>query len=94
MKNNEKAFVWTANDFSEEEPKLEKLACRFQNMENTTLFKEAFEAAKLFNTKVKEEKLEELVYAPVIEDIEETVDLNDDPDKNNTADGEGGEEQD
>ena len=37
MKNNDKAFVWTANDFSEEEAKLEKLACRFQNMESNSV---------------------------------------------------------
>ena len=40
---------------------------------------------------MKEGKTEELVYAPVIEDKEEVVDPNDDPDKNKTADQDGGE---
>jgi hypothetical protein len=34
MKNNEKAYVWSCNDFSEEEAKLEKFACRLQNVES------------------------------------------------------------
>lgn len=35
MKNNDKAFVWTCYDFSEEEGgKLEKLACKLQNIES------------------------------------------------------------
>ena len=45
MKNNEKAFLWSCSDCTGEEPKLEKLCARFQNAENTALFKEAFEAA-------------------------------------------------
>ncbi len=84
MKGNDKAFVWSCNDFSEEEARLEKLAARFQNAENTALFKTAFEAAVKFNNLVREEKLDQLVYAPAIEDHEEVV--VDDPDKNTTAD--------
>ena len=34
MKNNDKAYLWTCNDFSEEEPKLEKLAARAQTVES------------------------------------------------------------
>ena len=34
MKNNDKAFIWTANDFSDEEAKLEKLCIRLQNAES------------------------------------------------------------
>ena len=34
MKNNDKAYVWSCNDFSEEEAKLEKFACRLQNVES------------------------------------------------------------
>ena len=34
MKNNDKAFVFSCNDFSEEEPKLETLAVRLQNAES------------------------------------------------------------
>ena len=88
MKNNDKALLWTCNDCSEE-PVLEKLAVRLQTVDNTTKFKEAFEAAKKFNQLVREEKTEELVYAPAIEDHEEVADPADDPDKNKTADEEG-----
>ena len=57
---------------------------------DTKLFKEAFEAAKLFNYNVKEGKTEELIVAAAIEDKEELPDPTDDPDKNHTADAEGG----
>ena len=83
MKNNDKAYIWSCNDFSDEEAKLEKLAIRFQNVENATKFKEAFEAAKKFNGLVKEGKTADLVYAPVVEDKEEVV--VDDADKNKPA---------
>lgn len=73
MKNNDKAYIWSCNDCSEEEPALEKLAVRFQNLENTQLFKEAFQAAQKFNNLVREGKLDELVFAPAIEDFEEVV---------------------
>ena len=98
MKNNDKAYTWSCNDCSEE-PKLEKLALRLQTVESKALaysnsidtqkFKEAFEAAKKFNQLLKDGKTEELVYAPVVEDIEELPDPADDPDKNKTADEEG-----
>lgn len=90
MKGNEKAFVWSCMDFSEEEARLEKLAARFQNAENTATFKEAFEAAVKFNNLVRDGKIEELVYAPAIEDQEEVV--ADDPEKNKTADEDGGKD--
>jgi len=61
-------------------------------LENAKLFKEAFEAAKLFNLNVKEGTTDSLVYAPTVEDKEEPVDPTDDPDKNHTADAEGGSE--
>lgn len=89
MKNNDKAFVWSCNDYSEDEAKVEKLAARFQNVENATNFKTSFEAAKKFNQLVREEKLEELEYAPVVEDLEEKADPDDDPDQNKTADVDG-----
>jgi hypothetical protein len=54
------------------------------------LFKEAFEAAKKFNNLVREDKLDDLVYAEVVEDKEEKVE--DDPEKNKTA-GEDGKEE-
>jgi hypothetical protein len=37
MKNNDKAYVWSCHDFSEEEAKLEKLACRLQTLESISL---------------------------------------------------------
>ena len=89
MKNNDKAFVWSCNECSEEEPKVEKLAARFQTVENAQSFKSAIEAAQKFNALVREEKLEDLEYASVIEDVEEKVDPDDDPDQNKTADADG-----
>ena len=47
------------------------------------------DAAKKFNQLVKEEKFDDLVYAAVVEDLEEQADPDDDPDKNKTADAEG-----
>ena len=91
MKNTDKAYIWSCNDFTGEEPRLEKLAARFQTVENTTLFKEAFSAAQKFNNLVREGKTEELVFAPAIEDKEEV--LVDDADNNKTA-GEDKEEGD
>ena len=88
MKNNDKAFVWSCNDCSEEAPSIEKLAVRLQTAENANLFKAAFEAAKKFNQLVREEKTEGLEFAPVVEDLEEKAD-DDDPDQNKTADADG-----
>ena len=73
MKNNDKAYIWSCTECSEEEPKLEKLAARFQTSDNTALFKAAFEAAVKFNNLVRDEKTEGLVYASAIEDQEEVV---------------------
>lgn len=88
MKNTDKAFLWSCNDCSEEQPHLEKLCARFQNADNTALFKAAFEAARLFNSQVREDKPDsELIFAPVVDDPTELVE--DDPDKNTTADAEG-----
>ena len=91
MKNNDKAYIWSCTECSEEEPKLEKLAARFQTSDNTALFKAAFEAAVKFNNLVRDEKTEGLVYASAIEDQEEVV--VDDPDKNKTADEDGAKEE-
>ena len=51
---------------------------------DTLKFKEGFEAAQKFNLLVKEEKTEELVMAPVVEDKEEVI--ADDADVNKPAD--------
>lgn len=90
MKGSDKAYTWACNDFSEEEAKLDKLAARFQNAENTALFKAAFEKAVVFNQLIRDGKESELVFEPAIEDQEEVVE--DDPDKNKTADQEGGDQ--
>uniref|UniRef100_A0A7S3W2E6 RanBD1 domain-containing protein n=1 Tax=Strombidinopsis acuminata TaxID=141414 RepID=A0A7S3W2E6_9SPIT len=89
MKNSaDKAWFWSCNDCSEEEAAIEKLAVRFQNVENSTLFKDAFNAAKEFNIKAKAGD-EDLVWAEAIEDVEEV--LEDDIDTNKTADADGEE---
>jgi hypothetical protein len=91
MQNNTKAYVWTCADFSDGESKIEKQAARFQTLEAATQFKDCFEASKAFNLKAKEEdvKDEDLVWAPVVEDIDEPV--VDDIDTNKTADKDGDE---
>ena len=90
MANNDKAWVWSCKDYSEEtEGSIEKLAARFQNAEAAKTFKEAFDAGKEFNSKAKVDgcKDEDLVWAPTVEDIEEPV--VDDIDTNKTADADG-----
>lgn len=91
MAGSEKAWCWAAQDFSEDaEGVFDKLAARFNTAEATASFKEAFEAAKLFNEKAKEGKDDELIWAPTVEDIDEP--LVDDIDTNKTADAEGGDD--
>ena len=90
MKNNDKAFTFLAHDCSDEESKVETLAVRLQTVEKAKEFQEAFEAARLFNKLVNEDKTSELVFAPAIEDKEEVVE--DDIEKNKTADAEGGDQ--
>ena len=34
MKNNDKAYIWSCSDFSDEEAKIEMLAARFQTVES------------------------------------------------------------
>ena len=89
MANSDKAFMWVANDFTDEAAgALEKLAARFQNAELANTFKASFEAAQTFNQDAKAGKDDaDLVFADEIEDIEEK--LEDDIDVNKTADEEG-----
>lgn len=47
MMNNNKAWCWVANDFADEEVKLEKLCIRFKTVEEALSFKECFNNAKL-----------------------------------------------
>ena len=69
MKGNDKAYVWSCYDCSDDEPLTDKFAVRLQNIENAEKFKEAFNAARQFNLDVKAGK--EPVMAPAIEDKEE-----------------------
>lgn len=56
MTNNNKALFWVANDFADEEVKLEKLCIRFKTAEEAMSFKEAFDQAKLSPTATSPEK--------------------------------------
>ncbi|XP_072764779.1 E3 SUMO-protein ligase RanBP2 [Anoplolepis gracilipes] len=56
MTNNNKALFWVANDFADEEVKLEKLCIKFKTAEEAMAFKEAFDQAKLSLTAVSPEK--------------------------------------
>lgn len=47
MSNNNKALFWVANDFADEEVKLEKLCIKFKTAEEAIAFKEAFDQARL-----------------------------------------------
>ena len=61
----------------------DKLALRFNKVDQCEEFKKAFEAAKLFNESAKAEK-DDLVWADLVEDVDEPV--VDDIDTNKTAD--------
>ena len=88
MQGSEKAVCWACQDFSEEaEGVFDKLAARFNQVEQCKQFKESLEAAKKFNALAKEGKDDELVWAPLVEDIDEPV--VDDIDTNKTADADG-----
>ena len=88
MANNDKAWVWQAMDLSDGEEALEKLACRFQKVEDAQAFKDKFNAAREFNAKARGGASdEELEWAELVEDIEAPE--VDDIDTNKTADAEG-----
>ncbi|CAD6240986.1 GSCOCG00009041001-RA-CDS [Cotesia congregata] len=46
MPNNDKAWTWAANDYADEEVRLEKLCIKFKLVEEAQLFKEEFNKAK------------------------------------------------
>lgn len=46
MRSNEKAYIWAANDFADQEIVLEKLCVRFRTLEAGQRFQKAFEDAK------------------------------------------------
>ena len=65
---SDKMFNFIAYDCSEDEPLMEKFVVKIGNAEKAKIFKENWDAAKLFNKLVKEGKDSELVYAPVVKD--------------------------
>ena len=73
MNNNDKAWLWGCQDFSEGELLEEKLAIRLRNVEEATAFKSQFEAAQVFNQKAKAGDTD-IVMAEVVENIVEEVD--------------------
>ena len=83
MPNAEKAYVWFVQDFAEGEAQVEKFAIRLRSTDDADQFKVKFEASQLFNQKAKNED-EDLVWADIVEDVEETVD---DIETNTTAAG-------
>lgn len=78
----DKAWLWTCNDASDGETKLDQLACRFRTVEDANDFKAKMEAAQIYNQNSKAGK--EVIMADTVEDIEEAV--VDDIDTNKTAD--------
>ena len=84
-----KQYMWVCQDFSDPEAPadglLEKLAVKFNTVEQADAFKKSFEAAQTFNADAKAGK--DLVWAETVEDIEEVAE--DDIDTNKTADAEG-----
>ena len=84
MANNEKAWTWGCNDFSDEEGgALEKLCMKFNNKGAADEFKAAFEAGVQYNKDVKDGK--DATEAAVIEDVEDVrgdnIDVNESADK-------------
>ena len=84
-----KQYMCVCQDFSDPEAPadglLEKLAVKFNTVEQADAFKKSFEAAQTFNADAKAGK--DLVWAETVEDIEEVAE--DDIDTNKTADAEG-----
>lgn len=76
--NKDNAFLWAANDNSDGEASVEKLAIRFRDAAEANEFKDAFNAAREFSEKAKKGETD-LVFAPQVEDIKEEAD---DPDEN------------
>ena len=84
MANNEKAWTWGCNDFSDDEAGvLDKLCIKFNNKAAADEFKAAFEAGVQFNKDVKDGK--DATEAAEIEDVEDVrgdnIDVNESADK-------------
>ena len=63
---SDKAWLWMAHDFSEEQPVREKFALRFATPEKALEFKKAFDEAKSFNQGLRNGEVG--VLAPVVEE--------------------------
>merc|ERR1712066_662173 len=50
---NDRCWVWSAQDCSDDKPAMERMALRFGTPELATKFKEAFDNAKELNSKVE-----------------------------------------
>ena len=53
MTNNDRAWVWVANDFADEQVRLEKLCIKFKYAEEAQAFKKAFYEAKVQSSPVQ-----------------------------------------
>ncbi|KAK2578692.1 hypothetical protein KPH14_011660 [Odynerus spinipes] len=54
MPNNDKAWIWVANDFADEQVKLEKLCIKFKTVDEAQSFKKHFDNARSSLTSVNE----------------------------------------
>ncbi|KAK4319922.1 hypothetical protein Pmani_009183 [Petrolisthes manimaculis] len=66
MMNNDKVWLWAAQDFADEELRMEKFCCRFKTVEIASSFKDGFMKAKAI-AKEKEEKDAAASFAPAAE---------------------------
>lgn len=64
MANNNKALFWVANDFADEEVKLEKFCIRFKTAEEAIAFKDAFDQARLSLIETSSEKTADKISTP------------------------------
>lgn len=79
-KGSDKMFIFRAYDCSEE-PQFEKFIIKLGNSQFGNSFKDAFEAARLFNKLIKEGKESEAKFAEVIKEDEEKKEDKKDEDK-------------
>ncbi|KAF7383629.1 hypothetical protein HZH66_012979 [Vespula vulgaris] len=59
MPNNDKAWIWVANDFADEKVKIEKLCIRFKTAEEALSFKQHFDSARASLTSINEKVFNE-----------------------------------
>ena len=62
----DRAFLWRCNDYSDQASgNIEHYSCKFKTVEDAHSFRDAFIAARTFANLVREEKFDELIYAPL-----------------------------